>query len=206
MGIPTVFLVVAPLQMLLLLSSSNIQKLKFNWQLDRRSWLNYDSGHHLHNKKTLRMNDINEPQTHLERARQYSSVRYFCSNTYIEKLIFFSKLPRLFTARFFRSFQTSKCEKLMNNPRNWRGNWSNKRAWPGDQGPLLLCEDTCLERSWWSRQRNPPPKKKSGRSVTINSNYKERLFKWNRIWGWTKWAATSILAHYIRCKHTLKYF
>ena len=30
-------------------------KSKFNWQLDRRSWLNYDSGHHLYNKKTLRI-------------------------------------------------------------------------------------------------------------------------------------------------------
>ena len=56
------------------------------------------------------MNDINEPQTHLERARQYYSVRYFCSNT--EKLIFFSKFPRLFTARFFGHFKLQSVKNL----------------------------------------------------------------------------------------------
>ena len=202
MGIPTVFLVVAPLQMLLLLSSSNIQKLKFNWQLDRRSWLNYDSGHHLHNKKTLRMNDINEPQTHLERARQYSSVRYFCSNTYTEKLIFFSKFPRLFTARFFGHFKLQSVKNLWTTP-------EIDEEIGLIRGRGLEIRDLSFyakTRVWKGVDEADKGTPKSGRSVTINSNYKERLFKWNRIWGWTKWAATSILAHYIRCKHTLKYF
>ena len=115
MGIPTVFLVVAPLQMLLLLSSSNIQKLKFNWQLDRRSWLNYDSGHHLHNKKTLRMNDINEPQTHLERARQYSSVRYFCSNTQ-RNWFSFPSFQDFLLLVFFGHFKLQSVKNLWTTP------------------------------------------------------------------------------------------
>ena len=67
-------------------------KLKFNWQLDRRSWLNYDSGHHLHNKKTLRMNDINKPQI----TRVIRSV--------IFQIDFHDFLLLVFSA---------KCEKLM---------------------------------------------------------------------------------------------
>ena len=137
-------------------------KLKFNWQLDRRSWLNYDSGHHLHNKKTLRMNDINKPQI----------------TRVIRSVIFPIDFPWLFTARFFGQF---KVWKLM----IWRGNWSNKRAWPGDQGPLPPSKT----RVWKGVDEADKGTPKSGRSVTINSNYKERLFKWNRIWGWTKWAA-----------------
>ena len=137
-------------------------KLKFNWQLDRRSWLNYDSGHHLHNKKTLRMNDINKPQI------TRFSVRYF---------------PDWFSMTFYCSFFFGqfKVWKLM----IWRGNWSNKRAWPGDQGPLPPSKT----RVWKGVDEADKGTPKSGRSVTINSNYKERLFKWNRIWGWTKWAA-----------------
>lgn len=137
-------------------------KLKFNWQLDRRSRLNYDSGHHLHNKKTLRMNDINKPQI----------------TRVIRSVIFQIDFPWLFTARFFGQF---KVWKLM----IWRGNWSNKRAWPGDQGPLPPSKT----RVWKGVDEADKGTPKSGRSVTINSNYKERLFKWNRIWGWTKWAA-----------------
>lgn len=137
-------------------------KLKFNWQLDRRSWLNYDSGHHLHNKKTLRMNDINKPQI----TRVIRSV--------IFQIDFHDFLLLVFSAN-------SKCEKLM----IWRGNWSNKRAWPGDQGPLPPSKT----RVWKGVDEADKGTPKSGRSVTINSNYKERLFKWNRIWGWTKWAA-----------------